>query len=291
LKINNLRGAKWKKDRKAVSPAISTVILTGAIVTLLLVTIVFANNFLNARMAENEFSAMKQFMQTVALQIDDVAWIPGRVQTIRYASKYGHVSLEYGSRGMRGENGTLIYRVYILEGSNYKSFANFSTSIILFNVPVSSYSLGNNYYERIFPSSGSFLQKGASAPVSHVFVVEKLPMDDGNYIRIVVAPCIRVLNSTLGTTKYFRFFLPILVLGGNPRLSQSVTLAGKSVSVKTGTCSGIRITVNFPMESFQKGFTEDFFRFERTTEIFNVPSGSIIEFYTGTVVVSIGLYG
>jgi len=282
LKINNLRGAKWKKDRKAVSPAISTVILTGAIVTLLLVTIVFANNFLNARMAENEFSAMKQFMQTVALQIDDVAWIPGRVQTIRYASKYGHVKLE--------EN-TLTYSVYTYDGTSYKFFANFTTGILLFNVPISSYSLGNDYYDRVFPSSGSFLQKGTSASISQVFVVEKLPMADGNYIRIVVAPCIRVLNSTLGTTKYFRFFLPILVLGGNPRLSQSVTLAGKSVSVKTGTCSGIRITVNFPMESFQKGFTEDFFRFERTTEIFNVPSGSIIEFYTGTVVVSIGLYG
>ncbi|MEM2280901.1 MAG: hypothetical protein QXZ68_02795 [Candidatus Bathyarchaeia archaeon] len=291
MKIKNLKGTKSKRNIKAVSPAISTVILTSAIVVLLLVTIVFANNFLSARMTENEFSAMKQFMQTVALQIDDVAWIPGRVQTIRYASKYGHVSLEYGSRGMRGENGTLIYRVYILEGSNYKSFANFSTSIILFNVPVSSYSLGNNYYERIFPSSGSFLQKGASAPVSHVFVVEKLPMDDGNYIRIVVAPCIRVLNSTLGTTKYFRFFLPILVPGSSPRLSQSVTLASRSVSVKTGVCNAVRITVDFSRESFQKGFNENFFKFEQITEFFDVPDGSVIEFYTGTVVVSLGLHG
>lgn len=283
MKIKNLKGAGWRRDRKAVSPAISTVILTGAIVVLLLVTIVFANNFLSARMTENEFSAMKQFMQTVALQIDDVAWIPGRVQTIRYASKYGHVKFE---------SDTLTYSVYLDDGTGYKFFVNFTTGILLFNVPISSYTIGNNYYERIFPPSGSFLQKGTSASTSHVFVVEKLPMGDGDYIRIVVAPCLRVLNSTLGATKYFRFFLPILVSGNSPRLSQSVTLVGKTVSVKAGTCNAIMITVNFPKGSFQRGgFNENFFRFEKTAEVFSVPSGSVVEFYTGTVVVSLGLHG
>lgn len=283
MKIKSLKGAGWKKDSKAVSPAISTVILTSAIVVLLLVTIVFANNFLSARMTENEFNAMKQFMQTAALQIDDVAWIPGRVQTIRYASKYGHVKFE---------NATLIYSVYIHDGTGYKFFANFTTGILLFNVPISSYTVSNNYYERVFPSNGSFLQRGTSASVSQVFVVEKLPMSDGDYIRIVVAPCMRVLDSTVGTTKYFRFFLPILVSGNHPHLSQSVTLAGTSVSVRTGTCNAVRIIVNFPRESFQKGgFSEDFFGFERTTEIFDVPDGSVIEFYTARVVVSLGLHG
>ncbi|MEM2523119.1 MAG: hypothetical protein QXW82_08265, partial [Candidatus Bathyarchaeia archaeon] len=84
--------AGLKKNSKAVSPALSTAILTSAIVVLLLVTMVFTSNFLEARIVENEFSAMKQFMQTVGLQIDDVAWIPGRTQTIRYASRYGHVA-------------------------------------------------------------------------------------------------------------------------------------------------------------------------------------------------------
>ena len=283
MKVKNLKGTRWKKDRKAVSPAISTVILTSAIVVLLLVTIVFANNFLSSRMTENEFSAMKQFMQTVGLQIDDVAWIPGRVQTIRYASKYGHVNFE---------NDTLTYSVYLHDGTGYKFLKNFTTGILLFNVPISSYTLGNNYYERVFPSSSSFLQKGTSASTSYVFVVEKLPMPDGNYIRIVVAPCIRVLNSTLGTTKYFRFFLPVLVSGKHPCLSQSVTIAGQSVSVSTGTCNAVKITVNFLRESFQKGgFNEDFFNFESTTEIFDVPEGSVVEFYSGRVVVSLGLHG
>lgn len=280
MKVKKLTSVGLKKDRKAVSPAISTVILTSAIVVLLLITIIFANNFLNARMTENEFSAMKQFMQTTGLQIDDVAWIPGRVQTVRYASKYGQVNFE---------NETLKYSVYLRNGTDFQFFANFTTGIILFNVPIKSYTLGNNYYERVFPSSSSFLQKGASAPTSYVFVVEKLPMYDGDYIRIVVAPCIRVLNSTLGAATYFRFFLPILVSGSHPRFSQSVTLAGKSVSVKAGSCDAVKVSVSFPWVS--KGFGESFFRFENSEEIFDVPDGSVVEFYTGTVVVSLGLHG
>jgi len=270
-----------KKDKRAISPAISTVILTSAIVMLLLVTIVFANNFLNARMAENEFSAMKQFMQTVGLQIDDVAWIVGRTQTIRYASKFGQVSFE---------SVALNYTVYV-NGTAY--FAANTTGILLFNMPISKYSLGNNYHERLFPSSRSFLQIGTSAPVCHVYVIEKLPMADGNFIRVVVAPSIRMLNSTISTgqnvSRYFKFYLPILSSGTNPRLSQSVTLMGKTVSVKIeGGVNTVKINVSFPKSSL--GFDNAFFNFEETVKEVDVPDGSIIEFYTGEVIVSLGLH-
>jgi polysaccharide deacetylase 2 family uncharacterized protein YibQ len=72
--------------------------MTSSVVVLLLVSIVFANNFLGARMAENEYSAIKQFMQTIGLQVDDVAWTIGRTQTMRYASKYGAVNFETVSK-------------------------------------------------------------------------------------------------------------------------------------------------------------------------------------------------
>jgi hypothetical protein len=38
------------------------------------------------------------------------------------------------------------------------------------------------------------------------------------------------------------------------------------------------------------GYDEDFFRFDRLVEEVNVPSGSIMEFYTGEVIVSLGLH-
>jgi len=258
------------------------VLLTSAVVVLLLVTIVFANNFLNARMAENEFSAMKQFMQTVGLQIDDVAWIIGRTQTLRYASTFGHVNFE---------SLALNYTVFVNKGDGYVYLANYTVGILLFNMPISRYSIGNNHHERIFPSSDrSFLQNGTSAPVSHVFVIEKLPMNDGAYIRVVVAPTIRMLNQiSIGGEEHIKFFLPVLTAGTSPRYSQSVTLTGKAVSVKTdGDVNAVRINVSFPKASL--GFTADFFNFDSTTEDANVPTDSVIEFYTGEVSVSLGLH-
>jgi len=272
---------RLRRDERAVSPAISTVVLTSAVVVLLLVTVTFANNFLDARMAENEFSATKQFMQTVGLQIDDVAWTIGRTQTIRYASRFGQVNFE---------SLALNYAVYV----NDIYLVNYSTGILLYNMPISRYSVSNNYSERIFPSSdSSFLQMGTSAPVSHVYVIEKLPMNDGNFIRVVVAPSIRMLNSTISTggeaKDYFRFYLPVLSSGSHPRHSQSVTLAGNKVSAETkGDVNKIKIHVSFVKDSL--GFDEDFFNFERVDEEVDVPNGSIIEFYTGEVIVSLGLH-
>ena len=251
---------------------------------MLLVTIVFANNFLNSRMAENEFSAMEQFMQTVGLQIDDVAWIIGRTQTIRYASKFGQVAFEPAA---------LNYTVYVDKpGQGYVHVANYSVGILLFNMPISKYSLGNNYYKSIFPSGRSFLQKGTSTPVSRVYVTEQLPMPDGSFIRVVVTPIIRMLNSTItmGVTKnYFKFYLPILCNGTSPHYSQSVTLTGKNVLVKTeGSVNAVKICISFPR--IGEGFGSDFFNFDSQEKVVDVPEGSIIEFYTSEVSVSLGLH-
>lgn len=274
-----------KRDERAISPAISSVILTSAVVVLLMVTIVFANNFLNARMAENEFSAMKQFMQTTALQMDDVAWTIGRTQTVRYTSRDGFVNFE--SLALR-------YSVYVDRGAGYVFLVNYSTGIILFNMPVSRYSAGNGYHERLFPSSdGSFLQKGTSAPVCHVYVIEKLPMNDGSYIRVVAAPSVRMLNSTITTEgevkNYFKLYLPILSSGTYPRYSQSITLVGNKVLARTeGGINRIKIQMSTPKAGL--GFDQGFFHFDDITEEIDVPDGSIMQFYTGEVVVSIGLH-
>jgi len=65
--------------------------MTGTVVALISVALVFANNLLSVRMAESEFNSAIQVMQTVGLQIDDVAWVIGRTETARYSSRYGDV--------------------------------------------------------------------------------------------------------------------------------------------------------------------------------------------------------
>jgi hypothetical protein len=146
----------------------------------------------------------------------------------------------------------------------------------------------------MFPSSDdSFLQVGTSAPVCHVFVIEKLPMNDGSFIRIVVAPSIRMLNSTISTggevKNYFKFYLSILSPGLHPHRSQSITLEGKKVSVEIeDSINTIKIQAAYPKVDL--GFGQDFFDFESSEEVIDVPDGSVMEFYTGEVILSLGLH-
>lgn len=261
--------------------------MTSAVVVMILVAMVYANTFLNSRIAENEFSANKQFMLTTGLQIDDIAWIIGRTQTVRYSSNYGNIKFQTAA---------LSYSFEVNAGAGWETVFTNVTGMIMFNMPVSTYSVGNNYFERISPSSsGSFLQQGPSAPVSHVFCVEKLPMAEGNYTRIVVVPSIRMLNSTITgpqqptSTNYFKFYLPTLVPGTHLYRSQSITMTGSDITkiVKSGV-NQVRINVTFPNEG-SLGFDSAFFNFANTTvTISNMPANSVVEFYIGKVIVSLG---
>ncbi len=279
----------FRRDKRAISPAISTVILTSAVVVMILVAMSFANTMIDSRLAENEFSANKQFMLTTALQIDDVAWTIGRTQTLRYSSIVGN---------MKSENATLRYTFEVDYGTgSFDPDPLFiqETGIILFNIPVSSYSLGNGYFQRISTSSnGSILQEGASAPVSDVFCVERLPMTDGSYARIVVVPKIRLLHSTigstLGSTNYERFYLPILINGRHLYQSQSITLSGEGVTkvIESGI-SRVRINVTSTFNGEALGFNSSFFKFDQTSETISFSNtNSVVEFYIGRVLVKIG---
>ncbi len=266
---------KLRKNKRAVSPAISTTILTAAIVVMLLVVIGFVNSYLNGQIAQNDFNSMKQFMQTIALQADDVAWIPGRTQTLTFASKFGQVTFQ---------SLALTYSFYF-DGSLVKSF---DVGAILFSMPVNEYSLANNYFEELFPSSRSLLQNGTSAPVCRTFITEKMPMQDGSYIRIVAVPIVRQLNATINTVSYARFYLPRFLTGSSPELSQSVTLTG--LNVYHGIFSNVNkimISMTFPNTGI--GLTSDFFNFDAANQTVSLGGNSVVEIYGGDVTVSLGL--
>ena len=102
-----------------------------------------------------------------------------------------------------------------------------------------------------------------------------------------------MLNSTLITPadlNDYKFYLPSLVSGSNPYLSQSVTLTGISLTNLTpsGTITQVRINATAVSNS-PTGFNTAFFNFDNTSETIIIPSGALIEFYIGTVEVSIGM--
>ena len=163
----------------------------------------------------------------------------------------------------------------------------------MFNLPTSSYSITNDYFESIYPvQDDSLTLTGTSAPVARVFVVEKLPMADGSYIRVVVVPTIRVLYSEIttgATTHYIRMYLPVLTAGEAPRLSQSITLTGDSLNAYTvNGVTSINVAVDF-----QEGSVFDFafsnYPFGSEEDVF-VPSGTVVlELYLSEVSVDFGL--
>jgi hypothetical protein len=284
---------KLRRNRKAVSPAISSIILTSAVIVMVLVTMLFSNNFLQSTLSENEYRANKQFMQTTALQIDDVAWTIGRTQTSVFSSRYGLVNFEPT---------VLTYTFEVKAGSsNWVTIGNWSTGVIMFSIPASIYSLGSGYFERVFPAEGTFLQNGSTAPVSQVFVTQKTPMPKGNSLRVVAAPTIRVLNSTIlagsQTQNYIKFYLPLLSNGSNLYLSQSITLAGTNiVKVAQTGVTQVRINASIPTAAQALGYdldnlssTSSFFRFQSLSTTYVAPAPSTVELYLSTVKVSLGL--
>jgi hypothetical protein len=282
----------FPRNSSAISPTISTVILTGTMVAMIAVAFIFVNVVLWGRVAESDFDSGKQFMQTIGLQIDNVAWTVGSKATVRYSSTYGGVSFLPWA---------LNYTVYVkTQGSgNYQFFYSNRTGVLLFNVDESKFSLGDGYYELIYPAVVKNLTlTGTSAPVARVFGVEKLTphMSDGSYVRVVVAPSIRssfANMTTSGSTYYTRLYLPVLSTGPASGSSQSVTLIGNSIATKTtNKVTSIKITVDFPITTASQGFDASFFHFPTLTQIINAPSGysdSVLELYVGQVNVELGV--
>jgi hypothetical protein len=254
-----------------------------------MVAMTYAQNILNLKMAENEFTLNKQFLQTTGDQIDDVAWSIGRTQTITYSSKYGNVQFK----------DVALNYTFSISTNNGVDWSDLSfdgtTGIIMFNMPVNSYSIGNNYFERIpHSANSSFLLTDSFSPISQVICEEKLPMNDGSFSRIVLVPTMRMLSSSLvssqsqTTTNYFKFYLPSLDNGTNRYLSKSITLTGDGISKVTRSgVDQVRVTVTFP-EAASLGLDSSFFQFQSDSITLTLPTDSVVEFYTGKVVVAIG---
>jgi hypothetical protein len=265
----------------------------GTTIALLMVTIVFVNNRLWSSVAESEFNSARQYMQTIGLQIDDVAWTVGRKETVRYSSSYGSVNILQNA---------INYTIDVkTQGSGtYQYFTHNISSIVLFNMPTARYSLADGYYQQIYPQTTSSITfSGTSAPVARVFAVEKLtpPMADGNFARIVVTPVIRVLPSSVNSSGnkvyYLKLYLPVLKAGSAHGSAQSVTMTGSSLETRTlSKITNIRVTVNFPPTTSAQGFNDLFFHFSSLTQEISVPPGyndAILELYAGKVETVLGV--
>ncbi len=287
-----LKIQKKNRGSKAISPTISTVILMGTTIAMLMVAIVFVNNRLWTSVAESEYNSSKQYMQTIGLQVDDVAWTVGRKETVRYSSSYGSVDIL---------SNALNYTIYVkTQGSNtWQYFAHNLSSVILFNMPTSRYSMADGYYEQIYPrtSTPGVTYSGTSAPVARVFAVEKLGMSGGNFARVVVAPAVRVLSSSVNSTSskvyYLRLYLPVVTRGSSYGSAQSMTMTGTTLETRTlSKITSVNVTLTLPLAIAAQGFDSTFFHYSSVSQVFNVPAGyndAVLELYSGKVETVLGV--
>lgn len=127
-------------------------------------------------------------------------------------------------------------------------------------------------------------------------------MVEGNYTRIVVVPSIRMLSSTIvgaqqNATNYIKFYLPTLEPGTHLYRSQSITMTGSDITkIVKSDVSQVRINVTFPNgpPDGTLGFDSDFFKFDHNIDFYHasetiaLPPNSVVEFYIGKVIVSLG---
>ena len=84
---------RFTKAARAIAPLVSTLIMLAVLMLAISVSLTFVQSNLAHRTAENDFTSMKAFMGNVGLQVDDVAWVTGRTDTVRYTTQFGHITL------------------------------------------------------------------------------------------------------------------------------------------------------------------------------------------------------
>lgn len=81
------------RSRKAVSPAISTVIITGTIVVLVLVAYTYVFQALERQSGNSEFEIAKKGILAFDDAVENVAWKPWSSRSTRFVADYGAVEL------------------------------------------------------------------------------------------------------------------------------------------------------------------------------------------------------
>jgi len=236
LKFKHPKKAGLKGNGKAVSPAISSVILTGAVVVLVIVAMNFAINLRDSKIAENEFASVRQFMQTAAVQIDDIAWVPWRAQTFRYSRGYG---------SMNFMPSMLNFTIYFRNASGEYRLGSYVSGVLAFNMPISRYNMYDGYFELIYPADSSladyFIFNGANAPVARVYAIEKL--STGSFVRIILNPCVRIVEANVSSGKQYKLYLPILYESSSRGNNPTVTFTSRQISSSVKNATKIRVVV------------------------------------------------
>jgi flagellin-like protein len=237
------------KRRRGDAPIIATIILMAITVFTVFVTLTFVNSNLTRREGENEFTLSKNFMRTVGLAVDDVAWKQGQTDSIPYGSKQSEMI-------MREDVISYTITINYTDPSRPNDSQTVFTNGLFYSLPLIKYYLDDGYFEELLPGKlNSIVQNGADQPSARVFAFQKNPLkDEGDYIRVGVISLPRRIEYSITTgnppvsDRYMKLFIPVLERGlSTPSNPQYITLTGLAPQVKVyDGVENITIKVAFP---------------------------------------------
>ena len=206
-------------ERRAVSPVVSTVIITATLLIVLVVATALASSMLEIQLQNLEFEQAKTVMMALDKVIAEVSLRPGAASSVQFNQRRGGIGV------YRGEDMTI--RVYRDSGPVLE--ITDATYVVKYR----GGSMASAAPTVLSGSSGLIVE--APKPLGHV----RVEVGDGAWI-VLDYNRVSVLNNTsLGTVDVFFILLRPGTFGG----TGIVTVRVQSRDVRTWTCEGDYVEV------------------------------------------------
>lgn len=173
--------SKNRYDKRAVSPAISMVIITAATIVLVLVTSSYAYQVLERQQASAEFNAVQKSFISFHDAVRDVAWDRGGSRVARFTVNSGSLELlPSGTLEIKVKNeSNIVLAAYSCE-----------TAFIRYTLPTKYLTFGEGYEYYIIGNNESFVTSSSST------FGQALIKQEGSFVNITLNYGIQVLTSS-----------------------------------------------------------------------------------------------
>ncbi len=165
----------FRKNRRGVSPAISTVVITAATVVMVLVSGSYALQLLERQRASTEFDVAVKSILTFDDAVRDIAWDRGGSRSVRFTTNYGALHLLQQNKSVN---------IRALEYSAVNQ--DLSTGVVRYSIPTSYLTFGNGYSSYILGNESTVVSSTAAS------VGQALASQELGYVNVALSYRVRV---------------------------------------------------------------------------------------------------
>ncbi|MEM1998033.1 MAG: hypothetical protein QW241_07510 [Candidatus Bathyarchaeia archaeon] len=219
--VRDFKGVSAAADKRAVSPVISTVIITATLLIILVVASSLAISMLEIQMQNSEFEQAKTAMLLLDRTIMDVSLRPGAASSVQFNQRSGGIGLYEGEA----------LSIEIRSGSNS-----------IWSKTINSYVVKYRGGSMVSAAKADLTDPGGlivdmSRPLGHV----RIESGNGAWIILEYNRVRITVNRELGTMDIYLIRLEPGVFGGSGTVN--VRVQNKEIKVESKTLSGGGLTV------------------------------------------------